>query len=194
MTKTMAAQVVAAIGTLYSYYIKDKNLKALAMLWEQLLSPYPDELVNKALGVCLSELTTPPTPADVINEIKSKYAPRIDEKWAKLHKTLYDVEDLVSRFDYTFVEDNGRTQGQNARQKVEDIFNGLPPDLKRYVGSKGELIRMSLLTDEELIFEKANFRKNFKPESTPSEILENYKLTANENTTLRLGTADNKLT
>ena len=112
----------------------------------------------------MQECKTPPTPADVIERIKKAERanlPSPSRAWAKLASTLYDVEDLQYDFRYTAVCEDGKTQGEKAREKCHALWDKLPADVKEYVGSYGELLKMARLTDDELKFERARFLKMF---------------------------------
>ena len=155
--------MIAAIKTIYSYYAKDTDIKILVKTWNLLLKDYPDEAVEMAFYKCLQTCKMPPTPADVIEQLKAMIEanePTDEELWNDYTKALRETERQIWRFEHTFVEPNGKTQGENARAKVEEMWSGLPERVKQYVGSKGELMRMAKnYTDEELKFEKTRFLK-----------------------------------
>lgn len=163
-SKRQIANTITAIKTIFGYYAKDGDYDVVATLWERLLTPYTDEQVGKALYACMQECKTPPTPADVIERIKKAERanlPSPSRAWAKLASTLYDVEDLQYDFRYTAVCEDGKTQGEKAREKCHALWDKLPADVKEYVGSYGELLKMARLTDDELKFERARFLKMF---------------------------------
>ena len=78
------------------------------------------------------------------------------------NKALRDTNAEVSRFGFTFVDASGISQGQRARNKVEDIYNSLPDKIKSYLGSKSELIRNAQAWGADLDYgnyEKPRFMK-----------------------------------
>ena len=82
------------------------------------------------------------------------------ELWAEYVKVLRGVNRLQENFGYTFVETNGKSQGQNAKDKAREIFNSLPQELKIYVGSFGELLRKARdIDDTSLKYAENNFMK-----------------------------------
>ena len=82
------------------------------------------------------------------------------ELWAEYVKALREVSRLQDNFEYTFIEDNGKTQGQNAKDKARQVYNNLPQELKIYVGSFGELLRKSRdIDDTSLKYAENNFMK-----------------------------------
>lgn len=155
-------EMIAAIKTIYSYYAKDTDVQMLVKTWGVLLKNYPDEAVEVAFYKCLQTCKMPPTPADVIerlDEMMKADEPTHEELWNTFTKTLRKTSSLVYRFDFTFVEANGKTQGQNARAEFNALWDALPEALKQYCGGSGELIRLSRASEEELKFERTRFFK-----------------------------------
>lgn len=156
-------ELIAAIKTIYPYYAKEADVKALVKTWELLLYSYSDNDVKAAMIKCLQTCKTPPTPADVIEQLTAlKQSKQLTSEslWGRFLDTMHKVDDLSYRLNFTFVEDNGLTQGQNARNKISRIWEQLPQELKSYIGSQGELIRMAREYDDTaLTFEKARFLK-----------------------------------
>lgn len=155
--------IIAAIKTIYAYYARDTDVQMLVKTWEVLLRDFQDEIVDKALYMCLQTCKTPPTPADLIEQIRNLQAadePTDEELWDTLTRALRKAESLMYYYNFTWVEENGKTQGQNARESMERLWNGLPERLRMYVGSKGEFMRMARdYGDDELKFEKNRFMK-----------------------------------
>jgi len=118
-----------------------------------------------AMFKCLQTCKTPPTPADVIEQITSMHRalePSDEELWTVYTRALRDTNTQVSRFGYTYIDSTGISQGQQARQKVDEIWNGLPGKIKSYLGSKGELMRNAQawgLDADYAAFEKPRFLK-----------------------------------
>lgn len=157
------AEIVMAIKTIYPYYARDNDSEVLARTWSMLLKPYSDKAVEIAIYKCLQKCKMPPTPADVIEQINAmaETTEQTDEElWSIYTRALHNVSRQMYCFTFTFVERNGLTQGDNARAKVGEIWDGLPERLKRYIGSKSELMRLAKgYTDEELRYEKTRFMK-----------------------------------
>ena len=147
-TKKNMAVIIATIKSIYPYYAKDTNVEVLAKTWLLLLQEYDDNIINNALILCMKECETPPTPAHIIKKIEDMQ-PKLSntELWANYVKVLRKVNDLQDRFGYTFVESNGKTQGENARDKAVEIFDSLPQELKLYVGSFAENNFMKIIPD-----------------------------------------------
>lgn len=162
-TEKKIAELIAAIKTIYPYYAKEMNVETLVNTWNLLLKDYVDNAVDIAMLECLKTCKTPPTPADVIEQLKDfEQANRMsdEELWNKLTDAVRETDRLMYRFDFTFVEDNGLTQGQNARNKANEVWEQLPEELKSYLGGRSELLRMAKnYTEDDLHFEKNRFLK-----------------------------------
>lgn len=155
--------LIAAIKTIYPYYAKETDVETLVNTWNLLLKDYNDKAVDFALLKCLQTCKMPPTPADIIeqlNEMEQANGVSVEELWARFVKALRQTEKQMYYFNHTFIEESGLTQGQIAKNKVEEIWAQLPEELKNYVGSKGELMRIARdYSDEDLKFERNRFFK-----------------------------------
>lgn len=156
-------EVIAAIKTIYPYYAKDADVQTLVKTWNVLLKDYSDEDVTTALYMCLQTCKMPPTPADLIerlSSLKASLEPSDEELWNDLTVALRRADWYISRFAGTFREDNGLTQGQNARNGFEKLWEGLPERIRMYLGGKGEFQRLAQnRDDEEIKFERNRFLK-----------------------------------
>ena len=155
-------ETIAVIKTIYPYYAKDTDSIPLAKTWMMLLQGVSDEVVDIAVMKCLQTCKMPPTPADVLEQVKAisvANEPTDEEMWAVLTKAIRRAQDHIYNFGHTFIESNGKTQGENARDKFQALWDGLPSKIKSYLGSKGELMRLAKYNDEEMMFEKKNFLK-----------------------------------
>ena len=155
--------IIAAIKTIYPYYARDADVKTLAKTWGVLLRDYPDDAVETALYMCLQKCKTPPTPADMIEHltaISKAGEPTDEELWNEVTKALRTASRLMYNFHFTFVEANGKTQGENAKAEFNRLWEGLPEKIKMYFGGQGELMRLARShDDEELKFERNRFLK-----------------------------------
>lgn len=156
-------EIIFAIKTLYSYYAKDTDVPSLVKIWGMTLNDYPDDIVDVALVKCLQTCTVPPTPADVIKQIKTlmqSVEPSDEELWNVLTKALREADRLIYYFQFNAVQANGRTQGDNARTEFNKLWEDLPEKIKQYLGGISEFINMSGYSDEDLKYEKNRFLKN----------------------------------
>ena len=161
-SKNTIVKMIMAMKTVFPYYAKESENAVLVETWEMLLSKYPDELVQMAFMKSLETCTQPPTPAHIISIIKDaeKSNDLTDEElWDVLCDTLRKVRRQVYMFQFTAIEANGKTQGQNARLRIEEIWNKLHPKLKQFTATESGLIRLSELNDDDLKYEKNRFLK-----------------------------------
>lgn len=155
-------EMIASIKAIYPYYAKDTDIELTVKTWKVLLKDIPDDVTEVAFYKALQTCKMPPTPADVLEEVKgliSANEPTDEELWGVFLEVLPKVSELRYMFRFTAIQSNGKTQGANARDKFEKLWQDLPDKLKEYVGSKGELMRIAEYTDEELKFEKNRFMK-----------------------------------
>lgn len=162
-SKNKITEVLAAIKTIYPYYAKDADIQTLVKTWGVLLKEYPDEAVTQALYLCLQKCKMPPTPADMIEHLSAMSGanePSDEELWEQFTKKLRQAKNLMYRFQFTFREANGKTQGQNARDEFDRLWESLPEKIKAYLGGVGEFQRLARnQDDEELKFERNRFLK-----------------------------------
>lgn len=159
------SKLIMAIKTIYPYYAKDNDVGLLTETWEALLKEYDDEIVKPALYRALQTCKMPPTPADIIEHIKAiaqENGPSAAELWAVYQKALKDTAKYVYRIQYPY-------PGENPRMKIREIWNGLPQAVKDYIGSEGEMIRLSDYGDTDTKYDKNNFMK-----AMPELIKSNY--------------------
>lgn len=140
-------EMIGSVKTIYPYYAKDltdKMIETLVRTWGTLLKNYSDEVVEMAFYTCLQTCKMPPTPADVIEQIKSMHKalePSDEELWTVYIDALRKTYDQMARFGHTYIDSTGVSQGNQARKRVDDIWNTLPEKIKNFLGSKGELMR-----------------------------------------------------
>jgi hypothetical protein len=185
-------QMIATIKTVYPYYAKETDVEVLVKTWALLLKDVPDNIVEAALIKCLQTCKMPPTPAEVLEQVKAMTAanePSDEEMWGVLTSALRKASNLTYRFRFTFVEANGKTQGDNARDDFQKLWDGLPEKIRLYLGSPGELMRMSNYDDEELKFEKNRFLKHLPIIAKRQEYTELNLLLAGGNSLLLEGGA-----
>lgn len=170
-------EIIAGIKTLYPYYAKDTNKQVLVKMWNALLQQYTDEIVEQAFYKALQVCKMPPTPADVIEHIqRMNKAEQLSEyeMWDIYRKALKETQRLMYYFQFTYVDETGLSQGQQARNKVDEIWNNLPEELKTYIASKGEMMRLAQNnSDDDMKFEKQRFMKTLP---TLTQRIEDKKL------------------
>lgn len=163
-SKKKVLEIIATIKSIYPYYAKDGNVQLIANVWDRVFKNYSDEELDFGFGHCLETCKVPPTPADIIERIngaKKALEPSNEQLWGVYYDALVRTLDLMAQFSYTFVESDGISQGQKARNKVDKLFDGLPIKIKDYLGDKGELMRIARsINTQDASFEKSRFLKS----------------------------------
>jgi hypothetical protein len=181
-SKKKLIEMIMSIKAIYPYYAKDSDIELTVKTWAILLKNVPDDVTEVAFYKALQSCKMPPTPADVLEEVKGlqkAIEPSDEELWCVFTKCLPKVCELRYMFRFDAIQPNGKTQGQNARDKVEKIWQDLPDKRKQYVGSKGELMRLAEYTEDELKYEKNRFMKSMpgiQKRQEYAELLESSKL------------------
>lgn len=173
-------EIIALIKSTWGYWGRDVSPQVLAQTWWALLKDFPDDVVEVALYKTMQESEQPPVPATIIKNIKAlvkSTEPTDEELWNEYTKALRETERLIYYFRFNAIEANGKTQGDNARAKVTQIWENLPEKIRQYVGGKGEFIRLAReYNSDELKFEKARFLKTMPIIETRREYQELHLL------------------
>lgn len=136
--------------------------KLLLKSWYAILKDYPKEVCDKAVINALKNAEFAPRIGSIVKEIEKMqvaYEKTAEELWAELTGVLREVSDCAYKFRFNFIESNGKTQGENARIRLKEIYNNLSPEVKDYVRNESTLIELADLTDSQLNFEKGRFLK-----------------------------------
>ena len=168
-TKNKITEMIAAVKTIYPYYAKDADVATLVKTWAVLLKDYPDDAVSVAFYKALQTCKMPPTPADVIenlDEMAKAMGQTDEELWQVYCDALRATNTQLHRLKYPEF-------GVDHRQKIRDIWHGLPEKIRQYIGSEGELMRMSRDYDsEDLKYERNRFFKNMPVIQKRTEYIE----------------------
>ncbi len=186
-------EIIAAIKTIYPYYAKDADVKTIVKTWGALLHGYDDNEVMTALYMCLQTCKMPPTPAEMIEKLgdmQTALELSDEELWNTLIDALPKARRHIYAFGFTYIEPNGKTQGQNARAAFSELWQSLPEKIKGYLGGEGELIRLAQnADDEELKFERNRFLKTMPTLRKRQEVVKmQLAISSGENgSVLRIG-------
>lgn len=138
----------------------DEEREILIRSWFVILKDYPKEIVDKAVINSIKYAKFAPRIGDIVEQIEKMceaYEKSDEELWAELTGVLREVSRNRYAYNYTFIDANGKTQGDNARQRNKDIFERLSPELKAYCSNLSGLIALAELTTDELNYEKGRF-------------------------------------
>ena len=89
----------------------------------------------KAIEVC----KMPPTLADIIQHIKrieNANEPTDTELWQELVDCVDKANDCIYYFQFQMIEDNGKTQSENAKERFNKLWEEMPQILKDYCGKR----------------------------------------------------------
>ena len=166
LTKTDIMQLIGMVRVHYPFNykdFKDNDYIILRDSWYDDLKEYPKELVFKCFNEAKKVNKISVTTADIIEQIekiKTAFGKSEQQLWAEFRTALEKAGDCVYKFKFKMIEDNGKTQGENAQEELQRLYEGLPAELQRYCGNISGLKNLSQLDDEELEFEKARFLKH----------------------------------
>lgn len=140
----------------------DEERQILIKSWYAILKDYPKEVCDKAVLQAIKHAEYAPRIGAIVKEIEEMqvaFEKSDGELWAELTGCLRDVHRNYYAFRFNAIEYNGKTQGDNARDRVTAIFNGLSPELKEYCRTQRGLIEIAEMDTDKLNFEKARFMK-----------------------------------
>ncbi|MBR4407268.1 MAG: hypothetical protein IKT27_03045 [Clostridia bacterium] len=164
-SKKVIVELLGSIKTIYSYYGKDADLELLINTWYSLLYNYTDDEVKQGMFLALRVCKYAPTPADIIEQIenlKQIEKPSEQELWGLYRQALQEANYYSYRLNYNYIDSTGISQGEQARIAIEALWEGLPQELKIYLGDKSELMRNAReLNEADISYEKNRFSKTF---------------------------------
>jgi hypothetical protein len=140
----------------------DKEREMLIRSWHEMLKEYPKEICNKAVLEAIKYAKFAPRIGDIVEQIEKMqqaFEKSEQELWAEMTGVLRKVNYNSYRYSFTFIEENGKTQGQNAFARNEAIFNALSPELKEYCRNLQGLVEIARYTDDELAYERGRFMR-----------------------------------
>ena len=184
LTKKDILLMIKVIRANYSYAYQNSTTEDVTLMtnvWFDCLKQYPQQVVSEAFKRAMQISKYPPTLADIteqINTMQSVNEKSEQELWAELDDALYETANLYSKFGYTAIPyGETKTQGEQAREDLQHLFDNLDPLIKEYVSNIEQLIALSQVDD--LTFEKGRFLKaipNLRSrqrvrQETPTDIL-----------------------
>lgn len=141
----------------------DAERKMLIRSWYEILKEYPKEVCDRAVVEAIKNAEFAPRIGAIVKEIERMqmaYEKGDGELWSELTGCLCEVARNVYAFRFDALESNGRTQGENARQRVAEIFEGLSSELREYVRNPRGLIELAEYDDEQISYERGRFMRN----------------------------------
>ncbi len=125
-------QILASITAIYPVFVRDRDARTLAKVWQQVFNAIPYQLVNQALMAYIATDTKgfPPTPGALnmwIAKTQQMNGPTENEAWAMVYRA-------ISRGLY------------NSREEYEK----LPPDIREIVGNSRMLHEWAQMDSSEV--------------------------------------------
>ena len=145
----------------YKCNSKDDNI-LLIESWYDILKDYPREIVFEAVKKSLRVAEFAPRIGTIVKEIEkmqSVFEKDDMELWGELQGVLREVSRCTYRFNHTYIEEDGISQGEKARRRVTEIYNNLDPALKDYCRDERGLIELARYTDEQNSYERGRFMR-----------------------------------
>ena len=167
ITKSEIVKIITAIKVQCPEalpYRNENEFDILVDMWHDILKEYPSEVVWQAVRNALKNTVYQKQNwigaiSQEIDKMQIAYEKDENELWAELTGVLREVSDCAYKFRFNYVEPNGLTQGENAYNRVKEIYKNLSPELKDYMQNVNGLINLANSTDNELNFEKGRFLK-----------------------------------
>ena len=164
-SQKLIMQMIAGFKNTYENFGKDADVKMLVDLWGLALKEFPDDITEQAFMKVLQNCKFSPKPADIVESIRALQRlnePTDEELWSVFTKALRETDKQVYRISYPI-------PGIDPRDEIQRVWDNLPDKLQQYIGSKGELMRMSNYGETELKFEKNQFMKTMPAIHTRQE-------------------------
>lgn len=146
-----------------AYKTTEKDeFERLIQSWYNILKAYPKEVCDKAVESALKTSEFTPRIGTIVKEIEKICAAQeksSETLWAEVISVLYKVNEELWRVRFTAIESNGKSQGDNAKERIYATFNSLPLELREYLQNTGALITLAQMDEKSLAFEKNSFIK-----------------------------------
>lgn len=158
------ANMIGMIDVEYRLNESVEDIRARIRLWAAELGEYPEKIVTAAFRNVIRYSVFAPKLADIVTEIErienlsDKSAETV---WREISSLFDAVSWNKSGYRYNYVEENGKTQGENCYFRNKKLYDSLSDEAKRYVTSLAELEELSQLPQDALRYEKARFMKRY---------------------------------
>ena len=145
-------------------YRNESEFDILVDMWFEILKEYPKDVVWAAVRNALKNTVYQKQNwigaiSQEIEKMRDAYSMSDTELWHELTAVLREVESCAYKFRFNFIEANGKTQGDNAIDRVRQIYSELPKEIQEYCGGVSKLIDIAQLDKEKLSYEKGRFLK-----------------------------------
>lgn len=148
MTKIECGALMATIRAAYPkfYAFDDASSKRAALtLWAKMLADVPYQAAEKSALNHIATHSEPPTIADILKPFVTRKNP--EEGWIELKKAVAKTDQYAQWRKYPAIigwnTDANSPIKSDGTQELQNLFNGLSPDVRDFVGSLDRLIDMS---------------------------------------------------
>lgn len=167
LTKSEIVKIITAIKVQCPEalpYKTENEFDILVDMWFEVFREYPKEVLWVAVRNALKNTVYQKQNwlgaiNQEVEKLQVAYEKDETELWAELTGVLREVNACAYRLRFNAPDYNGKTQGENARLRMIEIFNNLSPELKSYVRNEGTLAEIAYFTDEQLQYEKGRFMR-----------------------------------
>ena len=138
----------------------DKEEDALISLWYDILREYPYEIVSVAFRNTMKKSEFPPRPATVVKEIttmQEAVGKSDSELWNELQRVIPLAKACMEMSFFTMEVAEGVTQGDRAKEVLNDAYERLDPLLKEYCGGIAGLKAICTYNQEQMSYERGRF-------------------------------------
>lgn len=163
MTKNKVIDILNLIKTTYHYAYRDftkEQFCDLCTVWYECLKSFTDEQVGKAVQIALMQKTTPPVPADIVENAKKAILlekPTDTEYWNML---LVAVDKIKNTYVQEYPGSAYRTPLYQLKDKLKcaNIYDELPIEVKKTIDF-GTFLTYGGLDEKSIAIERNRFLK-----------------------------------
>lgn len=158
MTKKDVAELIRMNFALYKLGAKpltDAELKSMSDVWLWHFEKYPALLIRQAFlqanAVCKFAIQ----PSDIFDQLKQMAAenmPAAESQWQQLKAAVHKADAYASRRKYPLlgIDANGNVTKDDGTEALQTLFDGLPANIREYLGSPSALTDLTRCGDVEL--------------------------------------------
>lgn len=161
MTREDAASLIRMNFVLYKLGAKpltDEEMELMLDVWTYQFRDYPGDTVKRAFLAANRVCVYPITVADIFRQLASNIDPPAE--WDALAAAARKAQTFLSWRNcpmITGLDEKGCLLRSNGTQELQDLFDGLPPAARSYIGSVGGLEELAQTPD--LHYRRVEFLK-----------------------------------
>lgn len=166
MTKEEAAELILMNATLYKLGTKpltDDEMKTTIDIWTYQFRDYPGEVVKRAFLAANRVCVYPITVADIYKQLSQCIDP--EAEWGALADAARKAQKYMSWKNFpmvTGIDEKGGLIRSDGTDKLQVLYDNLPPAAKTYAGSVGGLKELAMTPD--LTYRRVEFLKQAQAE------------------------------